>query len=112
MVRRTPLVEYIGEISEGEKAEFLGNASALVFPIDWPEPFGLAMIKSMACRTLPVIAFRCGSVPEVVDPGLTGFIVEFDRGGGCSGGPPRRRSRSSPGPLYLREAFFGRADGG
>ena len=74
MVRRTPLVEYIGEISEGEKAEFLGNASALVFPIDWPEPFGLAMIKSMACGT-PVIAFRCGSVPEVVDPGLTGFIV-------------------------------------
>ena len=74
MVRRTPLVEYVGEISEGEKAEFLGNASALIFPIDWPEPFGLAMIEAMACGT-PVVAFRCGSVPEVVDPGLTGFIV-------------------------------------
>ena len=74
MVRRTPLVEYIGEISDGEKAEFLGNASALVFPIDWPEPFGLVMIEAMACGT-PVIAFRCGSVPEVIDPGLTGFVV-------------------------------------
>ena len=68
MVRRTPLVEYVGEISEGEKAEFLGNASALIFPIDWPEPFGLAMIEAMACGT-PVVAFRCGSVPEVIDPG-------------------------------------------
>ena len=74
MVRRTPLVEYVGEITEDEKAEFLGNASALIFPIDWPEPFGLAMIEAMACGT-PVIAFRCGSVPEVIDPGLTGFIV-------------------------------------
>ena len=74
MIRRTPLVEYVGEIGESEKAEFLGNASALIFPIDWPEPFGLAMIEAMACGT-PVVAFRCGSVPEVIDPGLTGFIV-------------------------------------
>jgi glycosyltransferase involved in cell wall biosynthesis len=74
MVRRTPLVEYIGEITEREKAEFLGNALALVFPIDWPEPFGLVMIEAMACGT-PVIGLRCGSVPEVIDPGLTGFVV-------------------------------------
>ncbi|MGH9814688.1 MAG: glycosyltransferase family 4 protein, partial [Candidatus Acidiferrales bacterium] len=69
-----PLVEFIGEIAEHEKDAFLGNALALLFPIDWPEPFGLAMIESMAYGT-PVIAFPCGSVPEVVDPGVTGFIV-------------------------------------
>jgi glycosyltransferase involved in cell wall biosynthesis len=74
LVRREPLVEYVGEIGEYEKAEFLGNAAALVFPIDWPEPFGLVMIEAMACGT-PVIAFACGSVPEVIDPGVTGFLV-------------------------------------
>jgi glycosyltransferase involved in cell wall biosynthesis len=68
-----PEVEYIGEISESEKSEFLGNALALLFTIDWPEPFGLAMIEAMACGT-PVLARPCGSVPEVVTPGLTGFI--------------------------------------
>jgi glycosyltransferase involved in cell wall biosynthesis len=68
-----PDVEYIGEISESEKSEFLGNALALLFTIDWPEPFGLAMIEAMACGT-PVIARPCGSVPEIVTPGLTGFI--------------------------------------
>jgi glycosyltransferase involved in cell wall biosynthesis len=70
-----PGVEYIGEIGEADKAEFLGNARALVFPIDWPEPFGLVMIESFACGT-PVVAFRCGSVPEVVDDGVTGFVVD------------------------------------
>ena len=70
-----PLIEYVGEIGEGEKNEFLGNAYALLFPIDWPEPFGLAMIEAMACGT-PVIARRCGSVPEILEEGLTGFIVE------------------------------------
>src|SRR5262245_15813717 len=70
-----PGVEFIGEISETEKGSFLGAARALVFPIDWPEPFGLAMIESMACGT-PVIAWRHGSVPEVVDPAVTGFIVD------------------------------------
>ena len=68
------MVEYIGEIGERDKSQFLGSARALLFPIDWPEPFGLAMIEAMACGT-PVIAFRRGSVPEVIDPGTTGFIV-------------------------------------
>jgi len=68
-------VEYIGEIGEGEKDEFLGNAYALLFPIDWREPFGLVMIEAMACGT-PVIAFRRGSVSEVMKDGVTGFVVE------------------------------------
>lgn len=67
--------EFIGEIGEREKTEFLGNAEALLFPIDWPEPFGLVMIEAMACGT-PVVAFNRGSVPEIIDEGLTGFIVE------------------------------------
>lgn len=70
-----PLVEYVGEIGEEEKQEFLGGAYALVFLIDWPEPFGLAMIEAMACGT-PVIAWRKGSVPEVVEEGATGFVVD------------------------------------
>jgi glycosyltransferase involved in cell wall biosynthesis len=69
-----PFIEYVGEINEREKTAFLGGALALLFPIDWPEPFGLAMIEAMACGT-PVIAFPCGAVPEVVDPGLTGYVV-------------------------------------
>lgn len=68
-------VEFVGEIGEQDKTEFLGNAAALLFPIDWPEPFGLVMIESMACGT-PVIAFRGGSVAEIIDQGVTGFIVE------------------------------------
>ncbi|GLS99217.1 glycosyl transferase [Sphingobium jiangsuense] len=75
MIRVTPNVEYIGEINERQKAEFLGNALGLLFPIDWPEPFGLVMIEAMACGT-PVIAFRCGSVPEIIDHGVSGFIVD------------------------------------
>ena len=74
-ILKDPLVEYVGEIGEGEKDEFLGKALALLFPIDWPEPFGLVMIEAMACGT-PVIAYRKGSVPEVVEEGGTGFIVE------------------------------------
>ncbi len=69
-----PWIEFIGEIGEHEKDEFLGNARALLFPIDWPEPFGLVMIEAMACGT-PVIAFRGGSVEEVIEDGVTGFIV-------------------------------------
>ena len=72
---RDSLVEFVGEIGEGEKDEFLGHAYALLFPIDWPEPFGLVMIEAMACGT-PVIAYRSGAVPEVMEEGHTGFIVE------------------------------------
>jgi glycosyltransferase involved in cell wall biosynthesis len=70
-----PLIEFIGEIGDAEKSAFLGNAEALLFPIDWPEPFGLVMIEAMACGT-PVIAWPCGSVPEVIEDGKTGFIVD------------------------------------
>lgn len=69
-----PLVEYIGEIGEGDKSKFLGEAYAILFPIDWPEPFGLVMIEAMACGT-PVIAYRMASVPEIVEEGVTGFMV-------------------------------------
>ena len=75
MVKANANVEYLGEIAEHEKADFLGQATALVFPVDWPEPFGLVMIEAMACGT-PVIAFRCGSVPEVVENDVSGFVVE------------------------------------
>ena len=70
-------VEFIGEIDDSQKPAFLSGAHALLFPIDWPEPFGLVMIEAMACGT-PVIAFNCGSVPEVMDDGLTGFIVNSE----------------------------------
>ncbi len=85
-----PGVEYLGEIDEAEKTEFLGQALALLFPIDWPEPFGLAMIEAMACGT-PVLAFRRGSVPEIVEEGLTGRIVET----------PDEAVRALPGVLAL-----------
>ena len=70
-----PGVEFIGEINEHQKTQFLGEAQALLFPVDWPEPFGLSMIEAMACGT-PVLAFRCGSVPEIVEDGVTGAIVD------------------------------------
>jgi glycosyltransferase involved in cell wall biosynthesis len=70
-----PSVQFIGELSEQNKSAFLGEALGLLFPIDWPEPFGLCMIEAMACGT-PVLAFRCRSVPEIVDEGVTGMIVE------------------------------------
>ncbi|MBB4569390.1 glycosyltransferase family 4 protein [Rhizobium leucaenae] len=75
MVKSHQNVEFIGEINDQQKADFLGNARALLFPIDWPEPFGLVMIEAMACGT-PVIAFRCGSVPEVIDDGVSGILVD------------------------------------
>jgi glycosyltransferase involved in cell wall biosynthesis len=70
-----PLIEFIGEIGEADKGEFLGNALALLFPIDWPEPFGMVLIEAMANGT-PVIAFGHGSVPEIIEDGITGFIVD------------------------------------
>lgn len=70
-----PGVEFIGEIDDRQKNSFLGNARALLFPIDWPEPFGIVMIEAMACGT-PVLAYRRGSVPEVIDDGITGYIVD------------------------------------
>jgi glycosyltransferase involved in cell wall biosynthesis len=72
---RNSLVEFVGEIGEREKDEFLGNAYVLLFPIDWPEPFGLVMIEAMACGT-PVVAYRGGAVPELVEHGHNGFVVE------------------------------------
>jgi glycosyltransferase involved in cell wall biosynthesis len=74
LIDANPLVEFVGEIGDELKSEFLGNAQALVFPICWPEPFGLVMIEAMACGT-PVIAWNCGAVPEVIEHGTTGFIV-------------------------------------
>jgi glycosyltransferase involved in cell wall biosynthesis len=68
-------VEFVGEINDAQKPAFLGNARALLFPIDWPEPFGLVMIEAMACGT-PVVAWNCGSVPEVIDEHITGRIVD------------------------------------
>ncbi len=70
-------VQLVGEVDEGAKQPFLSDAAALLFPISWPEPFGLVMIEAMACGT-PVIAYRAGSVPEVIEPGVTGFIVETE----------------------------------
>jgi glycosyltransferase involved in cell wall biosynthesis len=74
VLAQSPHVEFIGEISDAKKPDFLGKAKALLFPISWPEPFGLVMIEAMACGT-PVVAFDSGSVPEVMEDGLTGFVV-------------------------------------
>ena len=75
LIQANPNVEFIGEINDAQKPDFLSGAQMLLFPINWPEPFGLVMIEAMACGT-PVIAFNCGSVPEVIDDGVTGFIVK------------------------------------
>ena len=72
---RDPGIEFVGELGDTDKAAFLGNAAALLFPIDWPEPFGLVMIEAMACGT-PVIAWGLGSVPEVLDDGVSGYVVD------------------------------------
>jgi glycosyltransferase involved in cell wall biosynthesis len=71
----SPAIDFIGEIGDAEKSAFLSGAIALLAPIDWPEPFGLVAIEAMACGT-PVIAFNRGAVPEIVEPGVTGFVVE------------------------------------
>ena len=125
-----PGVEYIGEINEREKQAFLGEALALLFPVAWPEPFGLVMIEAMACGT-PVLAFRCGSVPEIIDPGITGLIVDtmeealrmlpqvlaLDRHGSPVSsslfpGPAAVPARSSRGPISTAaRAAHGRREG-
>jgi glycosyltransferase involved in cell wall biosynthesis len=74
-----PLAEFIGEINDREKSDFLSGATGLLVPLDWPEPFGLVMIEAMACGA-PVIAYNRGSVPEIIDNGLTGFVVEDENG--------------------------------
>ncbi|HLS82030.1 MAG TPA: glycosyltransferase family 4 protein [Steroidobacter sp.] len=74
---RDPLVEFIGEIGDDRKAEFLAQARALLMPIDWPEPFGLSMIEAMACGA-PVIVWKCGSAPEIIEDGVTGCLVESE----------------------------------
>ena len=74
MLRDSARVEFVGEIGEHEKQDFLGNAAGLLFPVNWPEPFGLVTIEAMACGT-PVIAFDRGSVREIIEHGTTGFIV-------------------------------------
>ncbi|HEU5467722.1 MAG TPA: glycosyltransferase, partial [Steroidobacteraceae bacterium] len=93
-----PLIEYVGEIGEGEKQEFLGCATGLLFPIDWEEPFGLVMIEALACGT-PVVAYRRGSVPEVLIDGETGFIVADVAGAAAAvrhlPGLDRRRCREA-----------------
>ena len=88
-----PLIEYVGEIGDADKAAFLGGARALLFPIAWPEPFGLVMIEAMACGT-PVIAYRCGSVPEVLEDGVTGFLVDDVAGAIAALGELDRLDRS------------------
>jgi glycosyltransferase involved in cell wall biosynthesis len=75
LILANPKVEFVGEIGDAEKSAFLGGAEALLFPIDWPEPFGLVMIEAMACGT-PVVAFRCGSTPEIIEHGATGYLVD------------------------------------
>src|ERR1700723_1483184 len=89
-----PLVEFIGEIGDHEKPEFLSGAIGLLVPIDWPEPFGLVMIEAMACGT-PVIAFNRGSVPEIIEHGVTGFIVENEEQAVAAVSKLERLSRST-----------------
>jgi len=94
-----PLVEFIGEIGDDQKSAFLGGAEALLFPIDWPEPFGLVMIEAMACGT-PVVAFRCGSTPEIIEDGVTGFLVDTMEEAIAAAGRAHRLDRAQ-----IREQF-------
>src|SRR6201990_2502842 len=97
-----PLVEFIGEIGDHEKPKFLSGAIGLLVPIDWPEPFGLVMIEAMACGT-PVIAYNRGSVPEIIDEGLTGFIVEDETSAVAAVGRLSNLNRDA-----IRKQFEGR----
>jgi hypothetical protein len=94
LIQASPWVEFIGEINDAQKSEFLSGAHALLFPIDWPEPFGLVLIESLACGT-PVIAFNRGSVPEVIEHGATGFIVDDEAQALATLPPARQLSRKA-----------------
>ena len=107
---KTDDVEFIGEIGEREKNEFLGNATALLFPIDWPEPFGLVMIEALACGT-PVIARPCGSVPEVLRRGVTGTCRLRHRWS-CAGGASGLFPLAPKMPRGIRSSLHRRGDGG
>ena len=102
MIENNPLVDYIGEISDHEKSDFLSGAIGLLVPIDWPEPFGLVMIEAMACGT-PVIAYNRGSVAEIIDDGLTGFIVEDEMSAVAA--VDRLSQLDRPNPQGVREAL-------
>ena len=97
-------VQLTGEVNDETKRQFLADAAALLFPIDWPEPFGLVMIEAMACGT-PVIAFKSGSVPEVIDDGITGFVVPGEAEA-AAGDRKTFRTRSAAGAQAVREKVY------
>lgn len=94
LVGGNPLIEFVGEIGDDQKSAFLGGAEALLFPIDWPEPFGLVMIEALACGT-PVVAFRSGSTPEIIEDGATGFLVDTMDQAVAAAGQAHRLDRES-----------------
>jgi glycosyltransferase involved in cell wall biosynthesis len=102
-----PGVDFLGELDDAEKNRLLVGAKALIFPIDWPEPFGLAMIEAMACGT-PVVAYRRGSVPEVLDDGVTGYIVEDVAGAVDALGRLDRLDRGAIRTTFLRRFSIAR----
>ena len=98
----------LGEVNERTKESFLAAATALIFLIDWPEPFGLVMIEAMACGT-PVVAFRRGAVPEVIEHGVSGFVLEpGDEDGALRGDQAAGRARSPSGPAAFEQRFTAR----
>lgn len=105
-----PAVEFLGEIDEAQKGAFLGGARALLFPIDWPEPFGLVLIEAMACGT-PVVAYPNGSVPELIDDGVTGFLVGGEREAARALGQVGRLDRAGCRREFERRFGVGRMAG-
>ena len=107
LLEKSPHVQFIGEINDSQKQDFLGGAAALLFPICWPEPFGLVMIEAMACGT-PVVAFSCGSVPEIMEDGLTGYVVQDVGGAAAAVGRLDQLYRASI-RAHFEERFSARA---